>query len=203
MCGFARLRLGRRVMPAITFEPGPARVDRPSSPHISWIKPDGQPSWGQQGPVCWPGGGGRWRRIDAGWAVQRFVLGACRLARSKSWLWRDRSSWWMGRRCGWATPSSAWATLRLRRGVRLARRGPDCGGRATAALASLVREPHRRLPGRAAGPGWPGHCPLPGGRAGHQTQRWWKLAGHGQTRRNLDAVQSDARAHRRGMWLAG
>ena len=80
--------------------------------------------------------------------------------------------------------------------------GPDCGGRATAALAGLVRDrtvacrvARRDRDGRAVA-----RCQA-GGRDINAA-----LVEIGWARANapdLDAIQSDARAHRRGMWLAG
>jgi endonuclease YncB( thermonuclease family) len=80
--------------------------------------------------------------------------------------------------------------------------GPDCGSRATAALASLVKDytvtchiaqhdPGERLLARCEA----------GGRDINAT-----LVAIGWARAvspALDPLQNDARAHRRGMWLAG
>jgi endonuclease YncB( thermonuclease family) len=80
--------------------------------------------------------------------------------------------------------------------------GPDCGARAAAALASLVQDR------------WVG-CQIvrhdPGGRVVARCQAGGRdlnaaLVEIGWARSNapeLEAVQSDARAHRRGIWFAG
>jgi endonuclease YncB( thermonuclease family) len=81
--------------------------------------------------------------------------------------------------------------------------GPDCGGRATAALASLVKDhlvkcqivaqhdPGERLVARCQA----------GGRDINATlvEIGWARA----VSPELNGAQSDARAHHRGMWLAG
>jgi endonuclease YncB( thermonuclease family) len=80
--------------------------------------------------------------------------------------------------------------------------GPDCGSRATAALASLVkdypvscqiaqRDPGERLVARCEAGGRDINAAL--------VEIGWARA----INPALDAIQSDARAHRRGIWLSG
>ena len=78
--------------------------------------------------------------------------------------------------------------------------GPDCGGQASAALASIVRD--RRVECRVSGHdamGRPaGQCEA-GGKdvnAALVTVGWARAENP-----NLDAAELDARAHRRGLWL--
>ena len=80
--------------------------------------------------------------------------------------------------------------------------GPDCGSQATAALAALVKDqqvacqiaqhdPGERLVARCKAGGRDINAALVQG-------GWARALSH-----DLEAVQSDARAHRRGLWLAG
>lgn len=79
--------------------------------------------------------------------------------------------------------------------------GPDCGGQATAVLASLVRD--RRVECRVAS-----HDPMgrPAGRCDADGQdvnialvaTGWARASNAV----LDAAEMDAKAHRRGIWLS-
>jgi endonuclease YncB( thermonuclease family) len=80
--------------------------------------------------------------------------------------------------------------------------GPDCGSRATAALASLVKDQQVRCQIARHEPGEHvvARCQA-GGRdinAALVEIGWARAVSH-----ELDALQSDARAHHRGMWLAG
>ena len=80
--------------------------------------------------------------------------------------------------------------------------GPDCGGQATAALAALVKDqqvacqiaqhdPGERVVGRCTAGGQDVNAALVLG-------GWARALSH-----DLDPAQTDARVHRRGMWLAG
>lgn len=80
--------------------------------------------------------------------------------------------------------------------------GPDCGSRAAAALASLVKD-HQvtcQIAVHDQGERLIARCQA-GGRDINAAlvEIGWARA----VSPSLDALQTDARAHRRGMWLAG
>jgi endonuclease YncB( thermonuclease family) len=80
--------------------------------------------------------------------------------------------------------------------------GPDCGSQAAAALAGLVKDHAVNCQIAPHEPG--GHLLARCQAGGHDINAalveigWARAVSH-----ELDPLQSDARAHRRGMWLAG